>query len=160
MFRILFMFFITGLQVFTLSVKTCMRPAINRQRSSNNKQFLAFQIFQVRKRGRYRKAPSLETQLDRFSMKVGAFQRKCTLNILLRPNIRFFKNRQPTKTWSTDSTSSLQRQHLLGPYHPFLHIISQVLIFFLHVSQIKHLSLWGILKCQIFNMISFSMIDL
>ena len=154
MFWILFLYFITDLQVFTSSMITCNRPAIKGCRSSNNMQFLAFQIFQVRKRGRYRKAPSLETQLDRFSMKVGAFQRKFTLNKFLSPKIIFFKNRQPTKRWSTDSASSLQRQHLFGLYQPFLHKISKVLIFLLHVSQIKHLSLWGILNCQIFRMIS------
>ena len=160
MFRILFLFFIRGLEVFTSSMITCKRPANKGRRSSNNMQFLAFQIFQVRKKCRYRKSPALETQLDRISMKVGSFQRKCTLSKLLRPKINFFKNRQPTKRWCRDSASSLHRQHLLGPYQPFLHRISQVLIFLLEVSQIKHLSLWGILKCQIFKMISFSMIVL
>ena len=160
MFLILFLYFITGLYLFTSSMITCKRPTIKGCRSSNNKQFLAFQIFQVRKRGIYRKAPSFETQLERFSMKVGAFQRIFTLNKLLSPKINFFQNRQSTKRWSTNSTSSKQRQHLFGPFQPFMHRVSQVLIFLLHASQIKHLILWGILKCQIFNMILFSMIVL
>ena len=125
--------------------------------SSKHKPFLAFQIFQMMKIGRYSNIPFCVTQLDRFSRRVEAFQSMFTLRIQMSPPITSFRKRQLTNRCSTDSASSASyRQHLLGPLHPFLLKMSQVFIFLLQVRHTKHLIFRGILKYQIFIMMSFS----
>ena len=136
----------------------CKRLAILGVRSSNKFRFLAFQIFQMRKRGRYWWVPPFETQFMRFSKRVGANHSRWTSNKILRSRINFFTKGQPTKRCSIVSAAPLHKHHLLGPCQPFLHIVSQVLIFILQVSQIKYFSFWGIYRCQIFKRKSLAMI--
>ena len=52
--------------------------------SSKHKRFLAFQIFQIMKMGRYSNIPLFDTQLDRFSRKVEAFHSMMLASLQLR----------------------------------------------------------------------------
>ena len=113
---------------------------------SIHKRFLAFQIFHMMKIGRYCETPFSANQLDKFSSNVGALQSKFTLKKQKRPPMTSLRNRQLTKRCSTDSASSLQRQHLFGPFHPFLHKMSQVFIFFIAGEPYKTFNLNGDIK--------------
>ena len=113
--------------------------------------FLAFQIFQMKNKGRYWRLPPFETQLIRFPNIDELDQIRWTSKFLLIPWITFPTKEQPMKRWSTVLALDLQTLHLLGPHHPLLHRMSQVLIFRLQVSQIKHFSFLGMLKFQTFK---------